>query len=62
MNPGGVRADILAGPVTYGEAFTMQPFGNNLTTITLTGAQLHETAQAAVVRPADTRILLRRTR
>jgi 5'-nucleotidase len=42
MNPGGVRADIDAGPVTYGEAFTMQPFGNNLTTITLTGAQLYE--------------------
>jgi 5'-nucleotidase len=42
MNPGGVRADIDAGPVTYGEAFAMQPFGNNLTTITLTGAQLYE--------------------
>jgi len=40
MNPGGVRADILEGEVTYGEAFTTQPFGNSLVTMTLTGAQL----------------------
>ena len=40
MNPGGVRADLDAGPVTYEEAFTVQPFGNNLTTLDLTGAQL----------------------
>ncbi len=49
MNPGGVRTDILAatisggeqpGEVTYGEAFAVQPFGNALVTLTLTGAQL----------------------
>jgi 5'-nucleotidase len=40
MNPGGVRADLDAGPVTYGEAFTVQPFANNLVTLDLTGAQL----------------------
>jgi 5'-nucleotidase len=40
MNPGGIRADLQAGPVTYGEAFAVQPFGNILTTMTLTGAQL----------------------
>jgi 5'-nucleotidase len=40
MNPGGVRADLGAGPVTYEEAFTVQPFGNYLTTLDLTGAQL----------------------
>lgn len=49
MNPGGVRADITfapspageaAGAVTYGEAFTTQPFGNTLMTITVTGAQI----------------------
>ena len=35
MNPGGVRADLSTsrggeqpGEVTYGEAFTVQPFGN----------------------------------
>ena len=47
MNPGGVRADLRctgAPPcnVTYGEAFTVQPFGNNLVVMTLTGAQLKQ--------------------
>jgi 5'-nucleotidase len=40
MNPGGVRAELDQGPITYEEAFSVQPFGNLLTTITLTGAQL----------------------
>ena len=41
MNPGGVRADLDAGPVTYAEAFTVQPFANNLVTLNLTGSQLY---------------------
>jgi 5'-nucleotidase len=48
MNPGGIRADLpfsaqgkVDGTVTYGEAFTVQPFGNSLVTLTLTGAQLY---------------------
>ncbi|GAA0239897.1 bifunctional metallophosphatase/5'-nucleotidase [Saccharothrix mutabilis subsp. mutabilis] len=49
MNPGGVRADLTyatspagegPGVVTYGEAFTVQPFGNILQTVTLTGTQI----------------------
>lgn len=48
MNPGGIRADLTyapsgsegAGEVTYGEAFTVQPFGNSLVTVTLTGTQI----------------------
>lgn len=40
MNPGGVRADIDAGDITWKEAFTVQPFGNDLVTMTLTGAQI----------------------
>jgi 5'-nucleotidase len=40
MNPGGIRADIDAGTVTYGESFAMQPFGNNLVAMDLTGAQI----------------------
>jgi len=48
MNPGGVRADLGFkaaadeghGVVTYGEAFTFQPFGNALYTIPMTGAQI----------------------
>lgn len=45
MNPGGIRSDLPcrgAPPcaVTYGDVFTMQPFGNSLVVMTLTGAEL----------------------
>ncbi len=40
VNPGGLRADLDAGEVTYGEAFGVQPFGHPLVTVTLTGAQI----------------------
>ena len=40
MNPGGIRADVLAGEVTYGELFSVQPFSNYLVTMKLTGAQI----------------------
>jgi 5'-nucleotidase len=45
MNPGGVRSDLRCNgtppcPVTYGEAFTMQPFGNSLVVMTLNGAEI----------------------
>jgi 5'-nucleotidase len=42
MNPGGIRADLDAGPITYGEIFTVHPFGNNLVVMTLTGAQIEQ--------------------
>ena len=45
MNPGGIRSDLDCKgtppcTVTFGQAFTMQPFGNSLTVMTLSGAQL----------------------
>jgi len=45
MNSGGIRADLPCRgtppcAVTYGDAFTMQPFGNSLVVMTLTGAEL----------------------
>ena len=39
-NEGGIRAGLEEGKVTYGELFTAQPFGNNLVTMSLTGAQI----------------------
>ncbi|WP_232839605.1 bifunctional metallophosphatase/5'-nucleotidase [Nocardia aurea] len=39
-NPGGVRADLKAGPITYGDIYTVQPFGNQVVTLTLTGQQV----------------------
>jgi 5'-nucleotidase len=43
MNPGGLRASLGkpgGGDVTYEELFAVQPFYNNLVTVTLTGAQI----------------------
>lgn len=40
MNAGGIRADINAGDITYGEAFSVQPFANILVTMDMTGAQI----------------------
>lgn len=40
MNVGGVRASLDAGDVTYAGAYAVLPFGNQLVTINLTGAQL----------------------
>ena len=40
MNPGGIRAPLNAGDVTYEELFNVQPFGNTLTVKTCTGAQI----------------------
>ncbi|HYH92294.1 MAG TPA: bifunctional metallophosphatase/5'-nucleotidase [Candidatus Saccharimonadales bacterium] len=40
MNPGGIRANLDAGDITYGEAFSVQPFSNIVTTKTMTGAQI----------------------
>lgn len=37
MNSGGVRADIDAGDITWKEAFTVQPFGNDLVKMNVTG-------------------------
>ena len=41
MNPGGIRADIQAGEVTYGELFTVQPFDNQVVRMELTGDQIY---------------------
>jgi len=40
MNPGGIRAGLLAGAVTWGNLFSVQPFGNTLVTMKLTGSQI----------------------
>ena len=42
MNPGGIRADVAVGEVTWGELFTVQPFGNSLVKMGLTGQQVYD--------------------
>jgi 5'-nucleotidase len=50
MNPGGIRANLECREppcsVTYGQIFTMQPFGNSLVVLTLTGAQIKEALES----------------
>jgi 2',3'-cyclic-nucleotide 2'-phosphodiesterase (5'-nucleotidase family) len=40
MNPGGIRAPIRAGEVTWGELYSVQPFANDMVKLDLTGAQI----------------------
>jgi 2',3'-cyclic-nucleotide 2'-phosphodiesterase/3'-nucleotidase/5'-nucleotidase len=41
MNAGGVRDEIKdAGPITWGELFAVQPFGNDIVTMNITGEQV----------------------
>ncbi|NBO75622.1 MAG: bifunctional metallophosphatase/5'-nucleotidase [Betaproteobacteria bacterium] len=47
MNPGGIRTDLVCRgtppcEVTYGDLFSMQPFGNSLVVMSLTGAEIRE--------------------
>jgi 2',3'-cyclic-nucleotide 2'-phosphodiesterase (5'-nucleotidase family) len=69
MNPGGVRADLdyeqisggeSPGQVTYGEAFAVQPFGNLLVTMDLTGAQIERLLEQQAIsgRPGGRNILI----
>ena len=70
MNRGGIRGGepVLRfaqsgtegdGNVTYAEAFTLQPFGNSLVTMTLSGAQIETLLeqQWSATQPAGGRIL-----
>jgi 5'-nucleotidase len=54
MNPGGIRNDLFrntisggeaVGEVTFGEAFSVQPFGNSLVTKTMTGDMIRRLLQ-----------------
>lgn len=45
MNPGGVRADLQTNSnnqITFGDVFAVQPFGNSIVTLSLTGQQIRE--------------------
>ncbi len=67
MNPGGIRGDLKvsdiaggeqSGEVTFGEAFTVQPFGNLLVTITMTGAQLEQVLEQQAVATRSRPVLI----
>jgi 5'-nucleotidase len=47
LNPGGLRADLRQGPLTYGQVYEVIPFDNQLATLELTGEQLEHVLAAA---------------
>jgi 5'-nucleotidase len=64
MNPGGIRADLVVkhpgrpdGAITFAEVFEVEPFGNDLVTMTLTGAQLQGLLEAQFGSRSEPRIL-----
>jgi 2',3'-cyclic-nucleotide 2'-phosphodiesterase/3'-nucleotidase/5'-nucleotidase len=48
QNPGGIRADLEAGPVTVGEVYEIMPFDNRVATVRLSGKQVLELLEAGV--------------
>jgi len=60
MNPGGLRAALAGdagGQVRYEDLFAVQPFYNNLVTITLTGAQLQRALEQQWLNQPRPRVL-----
>jgi 5'-nucleotidase len=55
MNNGGIRRDLYPGPLTYNTLFELQPFGNSLLRLRVTGAQLKVILERALAsgRPGD---------
>jgi 5'-nucleotidase len=49
QNRGGIRRNLDAGPVLRRDLFEVLPFGNTLTTMNLTGAELVEAMKAALL-------------
>ena len=61
MNPGGIRASLSPQPngeVRYEDLFAVQPFYNNLITLTLTGAQIVDLLEQQWARQPNARLLL----
>ena len=46
----GIRADLEAGEITYGELFEVQPFDNTLVRVTMSGSDLRSYLRQIVAR------------
>ncbi len=44
-NGGGLRADIPAGPLTYGRLYEVFPFDNRVARLTVTGDELRRVVE-----------------
>ncbi len=59
MNPGGLRADLASGEVTFAEAAAVQPFANTLVSMTLTGQQIKDVLEQQWQPTSSTRPFLK---
>ncbi len=57
MNPGGLRANLAAGEVTWGHLFSVLPFGNRVVTMQLTGEQIYRLLEQQWLDPESPRML-----
>ena len=48
QNAGGVRTEIHAGDITVADVFALQPFGNTLVVLSLTGIQVKQSLEDAL--------------
>ncbi|MEQ1832817.1 MAG: 5'-nucleotidase C-terminal domain-containing protein, partial [Candidatus Eisenbacteria bacterium] len=48
QNPGGMRADLDAGPITRGDVYAIMPFDNTIVTVELTGALLRRALEQSL--------------
>lgn len=53
MNSGGIRTSINEGDVTYKDILTVQPFGNMISTVDLTGKELIEYLNVVALKDVD---------
>ncbi|RUT27889.1 bifunctional 2',3'-cyclic-nucleotide 2'-phosphodiesterase/3'-nucleotidase [Paenibacillus zeisoli] len=53
MNPGGIRADLPKGNITFSDLAKIQPFGNSLVKLQVTGAQIKTLLQQQWGKNAD---------
>ncbi|AXY01670.1 bifunctional UDP-sugar hydrolase/5'-nucleotidase [Vibrio alfacsensis] len=53
MNSGGVRDSIEAGDITYKDVLTVQPFGNMVSYVDMTGKEVRDYLNVVATKPAD---------
>ena len=54
QNGGGIRSTIAMGPIAYRDILTVQPFGNTLSLLDMTGAQIMDVLNyAATIEPGN---------
>jgi len=56
MNNGGIRANLRAGPASYGTLFEVQPFANVLYRVTVTGSALRTYLENLVARTPNVHV------